>query len=65
MGNFGTIEEGPVTIEFTKTGSDRLKFSVTVDFAKTDCSSNEAGGLFNAIVQHLRSSLGVKLSKCK
>jgi len=64
MSDYDTIQEGPVTIEFSKSDDDRVKFSISVDFGKTDFSPSKASKLFKMMIDILRSVLGVKLSKC-
>lgn len=65
MSEYDAIEEGPVTIKFFKSNNNRVRFNIDVDFAKTDCDPHKASDLFSTIVGLLRSSLGVKLPKCR
>ena len=64
MNDYDTIKEGPVTIEFSES-SGKIKFKITVDFAKTDYTSHKAATVFRAMVGCLRSSLDVELLKCR
>lgn len=61
---YETIEEGPVKIQFEKSG-DNVKVIHTIDFAKTSLAAHQAANIQKAIVAVLRTGLGVELSKCK
>lgn len=62
---YETIKEGPVEIRFEDSKEGRIKVTYIVDFGKTDFSPSKAATAMKAMVAVLRSSLDVKLSKCR
>lgn len=62
--DYETIKEGPVEIRFKESTKDRVKVTFIIDYGKTNLSPHEASSLMTSIVNILRATLKVKLSKC-